>query len=203
MIETKKKSMTIDLALDDMQSWLDNHPRRSEEEVNSLALAKKILYLFLVHHYSDDTDMSMESSDLDILFGFAFYLSKDSEFGYNRTFLNDKAEAFIKKRKEVRNLFENVINHFNAICLSLDKDLRPYRIQYNDLYIFLYDVHEKRWTARIKNGRIENILEKKVTFQLCQNTKFITTNEVLYTKALLCKPTDEEIVLELKVICGL
>ena len=199
----KALSLTLDQALDDMQSWLTNHPRRSEEEVKSLALAERIVDFFLIHNYSDDADKSIESYDLNILFGFAFYLSKDSEFGYNRTFLNDKSEAFIKKRKDVRTHFENIINHFNAVCQSLDKDLRLYRIQYNDLFVFLYDAHEKRWTGRIKNGRIGNILEKKVTFQLCQKAKFITTNDVLYTKALAGKLSEEETVSELKVILGI
>ena len=203
MAKTTKNVMTIDQALDDMQLWLDNHPRRSDEEVKSLAFAERIVDLFLAHNYADDTDKSIENYDLDILFGFAFYLSKDSEFGYNRTFLNDKAEAFIKKRKEVRTLFENAINHFNAVVQALDKELRPYRIQYNDLYVFLYDAQEKRWTARIKNGRIGNILEKKVTFQLCQKAKFITTNEVLYTKALAGESNDEDTVSELNVILGI
>lgn len=195
--------MTIDQALADMQSWLENHLRRSEEEVKSLSLAERIVDIFLIHNYADDTDKSIESYDLNILFGFAFYLSKDSEFGYNRTFLNDKSEAFIKTRKDVRTHFENIINHFNAVCQSLDKDLRLYRIQYNDLYVFLYDVQEKRWTGRIKNGRIGNILEKKITFQLCQKAKFITTNDVLYTKALADKLSEEETVSELKVILGI
>lgn len=191
MAKTVKPIIETDQALVDIQEWLEKHPRRSEEEIKSLTLAEKIVELFLVETYLDDDDNSQESYDLDLLFGFAFFLSKDKEFGFTRTFLTDKSDAYIKKRKQIRQEFESIITHVNEVLKHLDKKLRTYRIQYNDLIVFIYDVKENRWKARIKHGNLENLLlYGKTIFQLCQNTKFITTNEVIYTNDIAGRPVE-------------
>lgn len=192
--------MTIEQALEDIRSWLNNHALRSEKEMKNIALAKSIVDLYLDHHYVEDSDKSIENYDLNILYGYAFFLSQDSEFGYNRSFLNDKAKAYIEARKASRYLFGVIIAHFNIVCKSLDKELRPFRIQYNDLYVFTYDGQMKRWTASIKNGKIGNILKKSVIFQVCQDTGSISTNIVIYTKEIIDKGEDSECVSELKII---
>lgn len=191
MAKTVKPIIETDQALVDIQECLEKHPCRSEEEIKSLALAEKIVKQFLVETYLDDNNKSHETNDLDLLFGFAFFLSKDKEFGFTRTFLNDKSEAYINKRKQIRRQFEAIIAHVNELLRHLDKKLRTYRIQYNDLIVFIYDVKENRWKARIKYGNLENlIMYGKTTFQLCQNTKFITTNEVIYTKDMVDNPIE-------------
>jgi len=195
-----KPAIEIDQALVDIQDWIEKHPRRSEGEIKSLALAEKIVDLFLVTPYLEG-DTSAEDYDSDVLFAFAFYLSRDKEFGFTRTFLNDKAEDFIKTKKSTRRLFEVIISHFNGVIKILDKQLRPYRIQYNDLYVFLYDNTEKRWKARIKNGNLDNMINYgKPSFQVCQKTKSITTNEVVYTANVYTQGDPKEAAEDLKII---
>lgn len=201
MDATVKPILEIDQALADIQNWLENHARKTDEEEKSLTLAERIVDLYLVNTYLEDEDNDMENYDSDVLFGYAFYLSKDKDFSFTRTFLNDKAEAYIKNRKHTRDLFAKVIMHFNEVVRSLDKKLRAYRVQYNDLYVFLYDNKEKRWKARIKYGKLGNIVDNRNTiFQICQKTKYISTNELVYTGDM--KAGAVEAVSELSVILG-
>ena len=196
-----KPIIEIEQALADIQNWLENHARKTDEEERSITLAERIVDLFLVNTYLTDDDKSTEMYDSDVLVGYAFYLSKDKDFGFTRTFLNDKADAYIQNRKQSRILFAKVVEHFNEVVSSLDKKLRAYRLQYNDLYVFLYDNKEKRWKARIKYGKLGNIVDNRETvFQVCQKTRNITTNEVVYTCDM--KIGAAEAVSELNVILG-
>lgn len=178
-----RQIMDKEQALLDIRSWLESHNQWSDEVKKKLMLAQKIVEIYLIKNYLDDEYHTMENYDLEVLFGYSFFLSRGADFDYNRSYLIDKSSQFINNRKDVARKFEDIIDHFNQLLKLYDIKLRPYRVQYNDLYVFLFNDKMQRWEARIKYNNIDKIICcQKDILQLCVKSKYISTNNVLYTQ---------------------
>ena len=199
MAKKKRQLLETDQALADIKEWIENHPRRTEDESKLLDMTGRIIsLLLLVPYFEGDNEVSLDY-DRDLLFGFAFFLSKHGDMKYTQSFFNDRTLEFIELKQKVKKMYEKIIIHLNQILDSLDLKLRDYRIQYNDLYVFSYDSSEKRWKAKIKYGNLSNIIKTgRPTFQVCQKALLLSINNVLYTSDMFTNVDD--VVDGLKVI---
>lgn len=199
MAKKKIQLIKVEQALADIDEWIEGHPRRTDDESKLLDMAGRIVSLLLfVPYFEGDNETSLDY-DLNMLFGFAFFLSKHSDMKYTQSFFNDRSVEFVELKQKVKKLYEDIIMHLNHVLGSLDLKLRDYRIQYNDLYVFSYNSTEKRWKAKIKYGNISNILNTgRPIFQICQETSMLSINNVLYTSDMSSNVDD--VVEGLKVI---
>lgn len=199
MAKKKRQLLEIDQALADIEEWIENHPRRTEDESKLLDMTGRIISLLLLVPYFESDNEASLGYDRDLLFGFAFFLSKHGDMKYTQSFFNDRTLEFIELKQKVKKMYEKIIIHLNQILDSLDLKLRDYRIQYNDLYVFIYDSSEKRWKAKIKYGNLSNIINTgRPTFQVCQKALLLSINNVLYTSDMFTNVDD--VVDGLKVI---
>ena len=191
MAKKKRQLLEIDQALADIEEWIENHPRRTEDESKLLDMTERIVsLLLLVPYFEGDNEVSLDY-DRDLLFGFAFFLSKHGDMKYTQSFFNDRTLEFIELKQKVKQVYEKIIIHLNQILGSLDLKLRDYRIQYNDLYVFSYDSSKKRWKAKIKYGNLGNIINiGRPTFQVCQKALLLSINNVLYTSDMVANVDD-------------
>lgn len=199
MAKKKRQLLEIDQALADIGEWIENHPRRTEDESKLLDMTGRIVSLLLLAPYFEGDNEASLDYDCDLLFGFAFFLSKHGDMKYTQSFFNDRTLEFIELKQKVKQLYEKIIIHLNQILDNLDLKLRDYRIQYNDLYVFSYDSSEKRWKAKIKYCNLSNIINSgRPTFQVCQKALLLSINNVLYTSDMFTNVDD--VVDGLKVI---
>lgn len=199
MAKKKRQLLEIDQALADIEEWIENHPRRTEDESKLLDMTGRIISLLLLVPYFESDNEASLGYDRDLLFGFAFFLSKHGDMKYTQSFFNDRTLEFIELKQKVKKMYEKIIIHLNQILDSLDLKLRDYRIQYNDLYVFIYDSSEKRWKAKIKYGNLSNIINTgRPTFQVCQKALLLSINNILYTSDMFTNVDD--VVDGLKVI---
>ena len=199
MAKKKRQLLETDQALADIEEWIENHPRRTEDESKLLDMTGRIISLLLLVPYFESDNEASLGYDRDLLFGFAFFLSKHGDMKYTQSFFNDRTLEFIELKQKVKKMYEKIIIHLNQILDSLDLKLRDYRIQYNDLYVFIYDSSEKRWKAKIKYGNLSNIINTgRPTFQVCQKALLLSINNVLYTSDMFTNVDD--VVDGLKVI---
>lgn len=199
MAKKKRQFVEIDQALADIDEWIENHPRRTDDESKLLDMAGRIVSLLLLVPYFEGDDEASHDYDLDLLFGFAFFLSKHGDMKYTQSFFNDRTAEFIELKQKVKKMYEKIIIHFNLVLDSLDIKLRDYRIQYNDLYVFSYNSVEKRWKAKIKYGNLSNIINTgRPIFQICQKASMLSINNVLYTSDMIANIDD--VVERVKVV---
>lgn len=199
MAKKKRQLLEIDQALADIEEWIEIHPRRTEDESKLLDMTGRIISLLLLVPYFESDNEASLGYDRDLLFGFAFFLSKHGDMKYTQSFFNDRTLEFIELKLKVKKMYEKIIIHLNQILDSLDLKLRDYRIQYNDLYVFIYDSSEKRWKAKIKYANLSNIINTgRPTFQVCQKALLLSINNVLYTSDMFTNVDD--VVDGLKVI---
>ena len=199
MAKKKRQLLEIDQALADIEEWIENHPRRTADESKLLDMTGRIISLLLLVPYFESDNEASLGYDRDLLFGFAFFLSKHGDMKYTQSFFNDRTLEFIELKQKVKKMYEKIIIHLNQILDSLDLKPRDYRIQYNDLYVFIYDSSEKRWKAKIKYGNLSNIINTgRPTFQVCQKALLLSINNVLYTSDMFTNVDD--VVDGLKVI---
>ena len=199
MAKKKRQLLEIDQALADIEEWIENHPRRTEDESKLLDMTGRIISLLLLVPYIESDNEASLGYDRDLLFGFAFFLSKHGDMKYTQSFFNDRTLEFIELKQKGKKMYEKIIIHLNQILDRLDLKLRDYRIQYNDLYVFIYDSSEKRWKAKIKYGNLSNIINTgRPTFQVCQKALLLSINNVLYTSDMFTNVDD--VVDGLKVI---
>lgn len=197
MAKKKRQLVEIDQALTDINKWIENHPRRTDDESKLLDMARRIVSL-LLHAPKGDNEASLDY-DRDLLFGFAFFLSKHGDMRYTQSFFNDRSVEFVELKQKVKMVYGEIIMHLNQVLDSLDLKLRDYRIQYSDLYVFSYNSAEKRWKAKIKYGNLSNIINPGgPTFQICQKASMLSINNVLYTSDMFANVDD--VVEGLKVI---
>ena len=199
MAKKKKQLIEIDQALADIDEWIDRHARRTDNERKQLDMAGRIVSLLLLAPYFEGDNVASLDYDRDLLFGFAFFLSKHDDMGYTQTFFNDRSVEFVELKQKVKKEYEEIIMHLNRVLDSLELKLRDYRIQYNNLYVFSYNSAEKRWKAKIKYGNLGNIINTSIpTFQICQKASMLSINNVLYTSDMFANIDD--VVEGLKVI---
>lgn len=199
MAKKNRQLVEIDQALADIETWIENHPRRTDDESKLLDITGRLVsLLLLVPHFEGDNEASFDY-DRDLLFGFAFFLSKHGNMKYTQSFFNDRTVEYIELKQKVKKAYEDIIIHLNQVLDSLDFKLRDYRIQYNDLYVFSYNSSEKRWKAKIKYGNLSNIINTgRHTFQICEKASFLSINNVLYTSDMFANVDD--VVEGLKVV---
>ena len=199
MAKKKRQQIEIVQALADIGEWIESHPRRTDDESKLLDMAGRIVSLLLLEPYFEGDNEASPNYDQDLLFGFAFFLSKHGDMKYTQSFFNDRTVEYLELKHKVKKVYVEIIKHLNQLLDSLDLKLRDYRIQYNDLYVFTYNSSDKRWKAKIKCGSIINIINTgSPTFQICQKTSLLSINNVLYTSDMFANIDD--IVEELNVI---
>ena len=158
--------MKAELAIQDIKTYLDSLIPDTEGEAISVNLAQRVIVAFFV----EDPAIQIKH-DAEVLFCFSFFLSKDSEFKFTRTYLNEKSEAYFKCVAQAREVFRMMMTHFNRMIKNMGTELIGYRLVYNELFSFKYEKDKGRWAARLLYGNLGNLVSmKKMVFQVYKDT---------------------------------
>lgn len=158
--------MKAEQAIQDIRIYLSSIIPDTDGEATSVDLAQRLIEVFFVEGPTIHV-----KHDIEVLFCFSFYLSKDSEFKFTRTYLNEKSGAYFKCVTEAREAFRVMMIHLNRMIKNMGMDLIGYRLVYNDLFSFKYEKDKDRWVARLLYGNLENLISmKKKVFQVYKDT---------------------------------
>lgn len=158
--------MKTEQVIQDIITYLGSIIPDTDGEATSVDFAQHLIEVFLV----EDPSIHLKH-DIEVLSCFSFYLSKDSEFKFTSTYLNEKAEAYFKCIAEAREVFRVMMIHLNRMIKYMGTELIGYRLVYNDLFSFKYEKDMGRWTARLLYGNLGNLISmKKKVFQVYKDT---------------------------------
>ena len=158
--------MKAEQAIQDIRAYLGSISPDTEGEAISVDLAQRVIKVFFV----EDPAIQIKH-DIEVLFCFSFFLSKDSEFIFTRTYLNEKSEAYFKCVTEAREAFRVMMIHFNRMIKNMGAELIGYHLVYNNLFSFKYEKDKGRWAVRLLYGNLENLISmKKKVFQVYKDT---------------------------------
>lgn len=158
--------MKAEQAIQDIRTFLGSIIPDTDGEASSVDLAQRLIEAFFV----EEPTINIKH-DIEVLFCFSFYLSKDREFKFTRTYLNEKAEAYFKCVTEAREAFRVMMIHFNRMIKNMGTELIGYSLVYSDLFSFKYEKDKGRWAARLLYGNLGNLIHmKKKVFQVYKDT---------------------------------